>query len=330
MRLGHRRGIHFIELQKPQGRFIFELALPDRRDLNKQRIIALLALLTLVVLAAFLAIRKILKPIHQLTEGVQQVGNGNLDYQVQRKKQDEFGELAAAFNEMTHRIRDMLQAKEQLLLDVSHELRSPLTRMKVALELLPDNDFKRSITEDVADMEQMITEILETARLRSTHYQLKQQPVDMAGLIRETIAVFRNQPPGVQTGQLPEGAVTYADPELMKIVLNNIINNAIKYSGDHTEPVEINLRQTPDRVSVKIRDNGEGIPPNELPHVFEPFYRVDKSRSKRTGGYGLGLSLCKTIVEAHQGKIGIKSERGQGTTVTIVLPRRKNGENAHA
>jgi len=202
--------------------------------------------------------------------------------------------------------------------------------MKVALELLPDNNLKSSITEDVAEMEQMVTEILETARLRSTRYHLKRQPVDMAGLIRETAAGFRNQPPGIRTGQLPDRAVTDADPELMKIVLNNIIINAIKYSSGRGTPVEIDLKDTPDHLTVRIRDNGAGIPPEELPHVFEPFYRVDKSRSKRTGGYGLGLSLCKTIVEAHQGKIEIESEPGRGTTVTIVLPRRQSGESPPA
>lgn len=151
---------------------------------------------------------------------------------------DELRDLAAAFNDMTDRIREMLHTKEQLLLDVSHELRSPLTRIRVALEFLPDGRAKESITGDVVEMEKMINEILETARMHHLHGKLKSERVILSDLLKDALSEFANQPPGVQAGDIPTGIVIKADPEQIKTVFKNILSNAIKFSSSASEPVQ--------------------------------------------------------------------------------------------
>ena len=321
IRVGRYHGRHFVELTHESGRFIFGVDKTLELDTERKRlIIILLSLLTLILAGAFLSIRWILKPVRWLNEGVREVSRGNLKHRVPLKRSDELRDLAAAFNDMTNRIRDMLHTKEQLLLDVSHELRSPLTRVKVALEFLPDSPAKESITGDVAEMEEMINAILETARMHHLHGKLKMEHINLSDLLKNVLADFENRPPGVRAGDIPIKINVKVDPEQIKTVFKNVLTNAIKFSDDDSEPVQIRVKSRPPNIIVQIADNGIGIPQEELPFIFEPFYRIDKSRTKDTGGYGLGLSLCKTIMEAHGGRIEIESTPDVGTTVSLHFP----------
>ncbi len=321
IRLGRYHGHHFIEITRNSSRFVFGLDKGVDLDPERKRlVIVLLCLLTLILAGAFLSIRWILKPVRWLNDGVREVGRGNLKHRVPLKRTDELRDLAAAFNDMTERIRDMLHTKEQLLLDVSHELRSPLTRIKIALEFLPDGTAKDNIAGDIAEMEKMINEILETARMHHLHGNLRLEPMPLADLIENVITEFEKQPPGVRAEKLPEGCIVRVDPEQIKRVFQNILTNALKFSSPDSKAIRIRLERRSPEITVQIRDFGIGIPEDELSFIFEPFYRVDKSRTKDTGGFGLGLSLCKTIMEAHGGRIEIESELNTGTTVTLYFP----------
>ena len=161
VRLGRYQGRHVIEVDKQPGRFIFGLARNLPIDSERKRLVVFMfVLLTVILAAAFFAIRYILRPVKWLNTGVQEVSRGNLKHRVPLKKSDELRDLAAAFNDMTERIRDMLHTKEQLLLDVSHELRTPVTRMKVALEFLSDSRAKQSLQADIEEMENMLPGIV--------------------------------------------------------------------------------------------------------------------------------------------------------------------------
>jgi len=311
----------FIVVSHDPGVFIFKVKLIfGQGGFEEKYILALLLFLTAILAGAYLAIRRILKPISALTGGVKQVSNGNLDYRVDCKRTDELGELADAFNDMTIRIGEMLHTKERLLLDVSHELRSPLTRMKVALEFLPDGKARENIREDILELEKMVSEILETARLKTEYGHLNRNTRDVTGLIREVADFFIDTPPGIDMKGLPSSAILDIDEDRVRSVLRNIIGNAVKYSENSTKPVTLCLEREDNYTVIRVTDFGPGIPADELPFIFEPFYRTDESRSKRTGGYGLGLSLCKTIMEAHEGKIAIESEPEQVTTVSLLFP----------
>ncbi|MBW2436090.1 MAG: HAMP domain-containing histidine kinase [Deltaproteobacteria bacterium] len=324
IRFGKYRGRHVIEVNTETGRFIFAVSrhLPVERA--RQRLfVIMLVLLTLILTAAFFVIRHILRPVKWLNTGVQEVSRGNLKHRVPLKRSDELRDLAEAFNDMTDRIRDMLKSKEQLLLDVSHELRTPLTRMKVALEFLEDSQAKQSLQGDIEEMEKMVSEILETARRQHKYENLKKQPTNLAVLIQQTTAAFENQPPGVEIMDFPSEIEVKIDSEQIKTVFENVLNNAIKYSEAESNPVQVTCELHKSYAVIRIRDFGIGIPPEDRVHIFEPFYRVDKSRTKDTGGYGLGLSLCKTIMEAHGGKIEVQSTPQEGTTVSLYFPLTK-------
>ena len=284
-------------------------------------ILTILGLIGLILLGAWLTLRWILKPINWLSGGVVALGKGNLEHRLPEKRGDELGDLSLAFNQMSERIREMLLAREQLLLDVSHELRSPLTRMKVALEFIPEDDSRESLLDDVQEMEQMVTEILETARLKSEYGQLNLQKTDLVKLIQDICITFEGQTPGIRFENAPETCQTFADAEQIETVLKNLLTNALKYSPAENAPVEIRLKKSDAGTLIEIQDHGPGIQDGELDLIFEPFYRTDKSRNRKNGGYGLGLSLCKTIIEAHGGTIDVQSNTGKGAMFSVHLPK---------
>jgi signal transduction histidine kinase len=196
--------------------------------------------------------------------------------------------------------------------------------MKVALEFLEDSQAKQSIQTDMQEMEKMVTEILETARMQHKYENLKKQPTNLVRLLQEMLPEFENQPPGIEMVEFPSEVMATVDPEKIKTVFENLINNAIKYSRPDSGPIRISYRSHKSYEIIRIADKGVGIPQEEQSHIFEPFYRIDKSRAKDTGGYGLGLSLCKTIMEAHEGKIEVQSWPEEGTTVILFFPLSKS------
>ena len=321
LRTGMARRHFFVEVTRGQGQFLFEFStLPGESPEERSLHIGLLAAVSLILIGAYLAIRSVLKPIASLKVGVQQVSAGNLKHRVAVKRKDEFRDLAEAFNDMTGRIRSMLRTKERLLLDVSHELRSPLTRVKIALEFLADSQAKDSIKADVDEMDQMIGAILETARAHHTYSDLNLESIDLGRLLSEILTEFEHQAPGIVCQELPKSLLCRADSDKLKSVFRNILANALKYSGNQNLPVEVTAEGQKAFAVVRVKDHGIGIPAKELPYIFEPFYRVDKSRSRQTGGFGLGLSICKTIMDAHGGKIEIVSSPEKGTAVSLHIP----------
>lgn len=289
------------------------------RDLRMWMLFVLTAL-SLILGGAYLLIRRTLKPLHRMKAGMEAVHAGRLDHRVPQRGAAEFRELAGAFNTMTIRVRDMLQSKERLLLDVSHELRSPIARMKVALAMIPEDNPSRSLGEDLREMELMVTTLLESARLQHTADTLNKTEVSISGLVAEAVETLQDRFPGVRVTPCPADVLIRIDRDKIRAAIQNIVENAIKYSGAASAPVTVFWEAEAARVTLTVQDHGIGIPAEALPRIFEPFFRVDDSRSRVSGGFGLGLSLAKTIVEAHGGTIDVSSSPG-GTRMTIVLPR---------
>jgi signal transduction histidine kinase len=230
------------------------------------------------------------------------------------------GNLTRSYNEMTQKIKEMIQARDNLLRNVSHELRSPLTRMMVALEFLKPKKTVESLSADIHAMEYLIQEILETERLKNDYGKLKLEEHDIAELVRSFGETYKNKKPGLKLVRIPKEIIAKIDRERIRLVLKNAIENAFKYSDNKSRAVEVSIESGNRVARIYISDNGIGIPSNEIPYVFEPFYRIDRSRSKIIGGYGLGLSICKTIIQAHGGTISITKNRPRGITVIIELP----------
>jgi signal transduction histidine kinase len=289
------------------------------RAAHDKMLLLLLGSMVLVFLVAHRVLSRALRPLRALHDGVGRLSAGDLDVELPIRSRDEFGTLTAAFNHMAHRVRDMVRARDQLLLDVSHELRSPLTRLRVALALLPDSAKKQQAAADAAEMEAMIAELLEFERLRDGRSRQASR-VDVVTLLRQAARAFEDVPPGVRVApSLPEIPVD-VDVDAFHTVLRNLLGNACKYSLPDSRPVEVSASHAEGAVVIRVVDDGPGIPEGDVPSLFEPFFRVDRSRSRRTGGYGLGLSICKRIVEAHGGTISASNNPGRGACFTISLP----------
>ena len=312
----HKGRFYFVR-NVPLGVFIFTGDFREDMAGYGRNIVILIFFLTLVFVLIYLIIRKILRPVKLLGDGVHRVAGGDLSFRVPVVAGDELGELTASFNSMSGRIGEMMRAKEQLLLDVSHEIRTPLTRMKIALELIQDVGAKKSIGDDISEIGTMIEEILETERLKSDHGKLKLQDEDLISLIDRVLENYRDIEPGISFICPLKNFTMKIDPDRIRSVFKNVIENAIRHSTFGNRPISITCELDGNVFLVTVMDYGKGIPEKDLPYLFEPFYRADSSRSRETGGYGLGLHLCKKIMEAHGGSISIKSEEGKGTLVFL-------------
>ncbi|HLY42851.1 MAG TPA: HAMP domain-containing sensor histidine kinase [Terracidiphilus sp.] len=290
------------------------------RSLHEKMLWLLFFLVTGVVCTAFIFQHRLLRPVRLLDDGVQRLSTGDLDVAVPVVSRNEFGALTDAFNKMVGRVRQMIQARDQLLLDVSHELRSPLTRLKVAVALLPDDDNKAGLVEDLNEMEVMISELLELERIRNGH-GLRRERQDLMSLLRQVAEAHGDEHPGVRLSAPSLELFIDIDREKIRTVMRNLLENARKFSLPDSRPVEVHVAEEDGMVRVQVRDDGPGIPAIDLPNLFEPFYRVDRSRSRKTGGYGLGLSICKRIMEAHGGGIAVSNNNpGRGATFVLLFP----------
>jgi len=309
---------HYLMARDGQATLLFNV--PNLRDQRKgfKGWIPLLILLSLL-LVLYHATRRLFAPLETIKQGVQKFGAGDMEHRINIKRKDELGELANSFNAMADDIQQMLDAKRQLLLAISHELRSPLTRARVAAEILDDDEKKAQIIQDINVMESLIEELMETERLSSRHRKLNKARHDIVELVNELVhTTFHGA--GITT-QLPETAViTDVDAARIKLLLKNLLDNAVRHTPDGAQAPELRLTVDNQEVFIMVTDHGRGIEAQHLPHLTEPFYRVDPSRQRETGGYGLGLYLCRMIVEAHEGQLKIESTSGEGTRVMVKLP----------
>lgn len=302
----------------PKGVFIIQPINPKDFFHPERAIIILIILITTVIVFLYFIIRTLFKPLKILSGTVKAIGEGSYDIEIPIKRKDELGELADSIKEMSGKIKEHIKSKEQLLLDVSHELRSPLTRMKLALEV---DAPKEKITEDINEMEKMITGLLESYRSESLFEKSNFEDTNLIELLNDTVSEYDVEG-RVELEEIQDKMIfVKADKERLQWVFRNIINNALKYSS---EKVVISVQYNTDEVIINFSDKGIGISKEDLKYIFEPFYRADSSRSKKTGGFGLGLSICKKVIEYHKGRIHINSEPGKGTSVEINLKKIKS------
>jgi signal transduction histidine kinase len=317
---GRYRDHFFATLDRQGIRYTFLFPREPFRRGNRRAVVWLLTLIGVVLGGSYLVVRWLFRPLFWLNTGVQEIAKGNLAYQVPVRSTDELGRLTESFNFMATRVSDIVRAREQLLVDVSHELRSPLTRMKVGLEFVKDETVRAQLQQEARELETMVTELLEAERLSSDYGGLQATETDLVVLVRELVGTYQERQPTIRMVSTPETLSLRIDVERVRTALRNVIENALKYSPATGPPVEVRIHRDERAAIVSVRDHGPGIPPEEQARVFEPFYRVDKSRERTTGGYGLGLSLAKKIMTAHRGDIRLASAPGEGSTFTLQFP----------
>jgi signal transduction histidine kinase len=312
---------HFYVMPAPNGgTYLFAWTFNERVHTAHLIVLAvLLLLMAAVVFVSHAVLRHLLQPLRSLSDGVARLSDGHLDVVVPNRSVDEFGALTKAFNKMVGRIREMITARDQLLLDVSHELRSPLTRLKVALELGSDADMKVRMAADLAEMEIMVGELIELERLRDGH-GIRTARQNVVPMLDEVARRFEDRPPRVRVASTSPEICADIDADQMRTVVRNLLENAIKYSLPDSRAVDVCAAQKGEHVVIRVSDDGPGIPERDIASLFEPFFRLDRSRSKKTGGYGLGLSISKRIVEAHGGTITVQNNPQRGASFIVTLP----------
>ena len=311
----HRRSQHLLII-KDGYQYLFTVDNSFRRG-SERRHWVLFGLFGLVLLLLYFLIRRMFKPIEAISEQVRKIGEGNLEQAVEAGGKGEIALLATGINRMSEQIREMLEGKSSLLLAISHELRSPITRMRVNLELLNESNIQQKLIDDVREMETLISSILESEKLSGSHVPLTRSRCEVQKLVED---VVRGHPclDRIKTGLSPVEASV--DQVRLKLLIKNLIDNACSYSSDDQAWIEVSLQKDRDSVIIEVRDHGVGINPEDIPRLTEAFYRPDTSRQRETGGYGLGLYLCQLIARAHGGEIVIESEPGKGTRVIVSLP----------
>lgn len=289
---------------------------------------SLLVIGILTLALARLLSRRALSPMVMITHKVQEMGGEDLDNRVDLDPAapEEIHELATTFNGLLDRISEAFARQEQFIADASHELRSPLTVIRGNAQLVrkrgrehPEifDECLDNMLEETQRLERLVTDLLMLARSRSPLSQ--HQPLDLILLIRQTAQTFQPLHPQIQL-QLPETPLWIeGDPDGLKRVLINLIDNALRVI-DSQGRIEIACRQLGEQAEVSVQDNGTGIEPQHLPHLFDRFYRVDTARSRAGGGSGLGLAISRQILEAHQGRIAVHSQLGRGSRFVFWLP----------
>lgn len=293
---------------------------------------AAVALVVLALVSIPLA-RSVTAPLAGLSSLARRFGKGDLTARFRSRRRDEIGALGRAFDDMADRIAALRRSEKELLANVSHELRTPLARIRLALELVTDGDrdkassYLTDIAEDLAELERLLDDVLSAARLDLARDSagdavppLHVESLSARALVEAAAHRFLvRYPERGLTCEIPSDLpLIEADPVLRR-VFDNLLDNARKFSE---APVELSARVTDDgaELVVEVADRGIGVSAADQPRIFEPFFRSDPSRTRATGGVGLGLVVVRRIVEAHHGKIELHSELGVGSRFSVTLP----------
>ena len=297
--------------------------------------LALGILLAALVLLVITIARHLGRPLQKLASAAHRFGEGDLAARARIDRSDELGDIGRAFDEMADRVAALIAAQRELMVGISHELHTPLARIQVAVDLMLDGvddhatDLLPKIAADLAELPRLIDDIMAISRFELAGGKnggivapMKSEVTALVPVIEEASRRFRRHYPErvveLSLAELPQVTI---DPVLIRRVLENLLDNAQKYSERDTS-VTVSAKAGPDSVTISVRDRGIGIDSDDLRYVFTPFFRADRSRSRSTGGFGLGLSFAKRVLEAHGGSIEVASKLDDGTTVTLVLPLR--------
>jgi signal transduction histidine kinase len=286
-------------------------------------LVALLLMLFLAVAGgAYPVVRRLTRRLELLKQGVEAFGAGALDHRVVADGKDEVAAVASSFNRAAERIEALVKSNQSLLANASHELRSPLARLKMAVTMLDDApasmraSLKREIDTNIGELDTLVEEVLLSSRLDAGAVHDLADRVDLAGVVAEEAARV-----GAELAAAPDGAalIVPGSERLLRRVARNLLENAHRYAGGDDISVEIRRGAAADQVELRVADRGPGVPQSERERIFEPFYRLP-GHAEREGGVGLGLALVRQIARAHHGQAHCEARPGGGSVFVITLP----------
>jgi len=296
---------------------------------NSLWLAALVAILTGVALGFFFS-RLISGPMKQLTLAARKVANGDFSPRVSTKTDDEIGEVSVAFNTMAEQLETKEKSRRQLLADIAHELRNPLSIIQGNLEawldgvITPSSDQVASVYDETVLLSRLITDLRDLSLAEAGQLKLYQSATELGEFIFAEIASVQTRCQGKHisiSADLPTGLpLVLIDKDRIRQVLHNLVENALRYTPERGS-IKIGADYaSPGWVTVSVSDTGAGIARKDLPHVFNHFYKADRSRHRGHGGAGIGLAMVKQVVELHGGEVWVKSRSGKGTTFYFTLP----------
>jgi signal transduction histidine kinase len=303
-------------------------------DLRNRWLLSTGVALLLSGVVGLLLSQAIARPLRRLTAAAGDVARGQFDRQVPVGSRDELGQLSQAFNDMTARLRAARQMQTDFVANVSHELRTPLTSVKGLVETLRGgavddpqvrDRFLETVEGETDRLIRLVNDLMLLSRVDSAALELQRSAVDLVMLARSAVDRLAPlaQSQGLTLGVEARGdaVLAWADPDRVEQVLLNLLGNGIKYSRrGGAVTVSVHPGESGRPVQVQVRDEGIGIPAEELPRIGQRFYRADRARSRAEGGSGLGLAIARALVQAHGGELQIESQEDRGTTVSFTLP----------
>ena len=280
--------------------------------------VLLLALFVAVALGAFPVVRRLTRKLEALRSGVEQFGAGNLSQRVDASGRDEVAQVAQSFNLAAQRIESLVHSHQSLLANTSHELRSPLARLKMAIAMLADanpaqrNNLNREISKNIAELDALVEEVLLASRLEARSPMQQDEGLDL-------LAIAAEEASRIKAELDCEGvlAPVNGDERLLRRAIRNLLENAQRYGG---QDVQLHLTQTEHETTLRVNDQGQGVPAEMRERIFEPFFRLP-GHAEHAGGVGLGLSLVKQIAERHRGRVYCEPREGGGSSFVLKLPR---------
>lgn len=308
-----------------------QLFIDFRTSFNEALIYAALTAILAALALSFVFSRSVVAPVLAMSHATQRIADGRYDERVQVDGNDELSQLAASFNQMAEKLDQVESMRRRLIGDVSHELRTPLTAIKGSMEglmdgVLPANDETfQQIHAEADRLNRLVDDLQELSRVESHSYQLDFRSLGVSSLLQTVTKRLSSKAQAKRISLdfelTPDLPPILADEDRAIQILTNLTGNALQYTLEGGS-VTINARRINSEIQFSIRDTGIGIPPEHLAHIFDRFYRVDKSRSRQSGGgSGIGLTIARALVEAHGGRIWVESEGdGKGSMFNFTLP----------
>jgi signal transduction histidine kinase len=300
------------------------LEAPERREYSWEHLalhwlVPLGAMFALLAAAAYPVARRITRRLERLRSRVEALGRGDLAARVEVEGEDEVAALARSFNGAAERIERLMQAQRRLLAGASHELRTPIARLRVAAELLASQpeargaapELRDRMARDIQELDELIDELLVSSRLESRAAPPRREEVDLLGLVAEEAAALGAEVEG-------EPATVQGDPRLLRRLVRNLLDNARRHGGGSAVEASV-ARLTPGGARLRVADRGPGVPEEERERIFEPFYRLAGEAESPHGGVGLGLALVREIARHHGGDVRCLPRPGGGTCFEVEL-----------
>ena len=298
------------------GDFLFYVVIDYVPPSELYNLVFAVILALLFFVALYLFIRRYLKPVELMKNRIDALEAGDLKSSIDIIGEDELANLSHSMNKLILEINKLLENKHQLLLEVSHELRSPLARMQLLLAMLPEHKNITKLKEEIGFLEGMIENLLLSDRLSMPYSKLNMDTLTTSEILNKVLDMFPNTREKIQVkNPIPDENIRI-DETKFSLALRNLLDNAFKYNKKDSD-IELTVSRHED-IEFQVKDFGIGISPENIQKIIQPFYQADQTVS--TKGFGLGLTICKKIIESHQGRLTISSVPGEGSAFTLHLP----------